>query len=126
MSSLTVLLHYTLRGDPAAAAAAIEGLARRVEAEGHPGVLSYRFWLDPAQGTVRAIVDYADAGARIGHHDIAMGWPEMAAVHAAATLNDITFLGPLSPEVMAWFAASSLTARIHHGYRAIAGFRRPL
>ena len=45
MAGLTILNTYTLRGSEADFKTAITALAARVEAEGEPGVLSYRFFV---------------------------------------------------------------------------------
>ncbi|WP_238365611.1 putative quinol monooxygenase [Mesobacterium pallidum] len=124
MIGLTVLNRYALLGTAEAFRAAITALATRVEAEGHPGVLGYRFFLDPERGEARAVIDYADDAAWLGHHDIAMGWPEMTALHAAARLDEITFLGAVTPAIRAWIDGSTLTARVTAGYAPVAGFLR--
>lgn len=49
----------------------------------------------------------------------------MKALHAVARLEDVTFLGPISPEMREWLAKSSLTASLKDGFTAAAGFRRP-
>lgn len=123
-TTLTAVNSYTLAGPADGFTAATVALAARVEAEGHPGVLSYRFFVNAAEGTARAVVDYANADAWIGHHEIAMAWPEMKALHAAATLSDVTFLGALTAEIRDWLRASALKARIHEGHIFAAGFSR--
>jgi hypothetical protein len=120
--TLTVLNHYTLNGSPDNFVVAAQALAARVKSEGHPGVLSYRFFAGPE--SARAVVDYADAAAWIGHHEIAMGWPEMKALHQAAGLAHSVFLGSLTDEIRAWLAGSGLTVRVEEGYTFTAGFRR--
>jgi hypothetical protein len=122
---LTVLNLYRLKGSAAAFTDAITALAVRVEREGDRGLFSYRFWVNGAEGTARAVIDYATPQAWIGHHDISMGWAEMKALHAVARLEDVTFLGPLTPDIRAWLAASSLTATLNEGFAPAASFRRP-
>jgi len=121
---LTVLNLYRLKGSAVAFTDAITALASRVEREGERGLLSYRFWVNEADGTARAVIDYATPRAWIGHHDISMSWPEMKALHAVAGLEHVTFLGPLTPEIRAWLAGSGLTATVHDGFAPAAGFRR--
>jgi hypothetical protein len=121
---LTILNVYRLTGSADAFREAIGRLADRVEREGHPGVRGYRFFVNDDDGVARAVIDYDGPDAWLGHHDIAMGWPEMAALHGVATLSEITFLGPLTPEIEAWIASSTLTARISGGYRFASGFQR--
>lgn len=121
---LTILNLYTLIGSADDFRAAIERLADRVREEGHPGVLSYRFFVNETVNTARAVIDYENASAWIGHHDIAMGWPEMAGLHGVATLSEVTFLGALTPEIQSWIDNSKLTARIRHGNSFAAGFQR--
>jgi hypothetical protein len=128
LPGLTVLNHYRLLGPAGDFVAAISALSRRVEAEGHPGIRGYRFFVSdtgPGLGRARAVIDYVDAAAWIGHHDLAMGWPEMKALHLAARLEDVVFLGPVAPQIHAWLANASLTARLEEGYSLAAGFERP-
>ena len=122
--TLTILNRYKLTGSADEFVSAISALARRVEAQGHGGILSYRFFVNADSGEAKAVIDYADPEAWIGHHDIAMEWPEMKALHAAATLTDVIFLGPLTPEIEAWIAGSTLKATIISGFAAAAGFSR--
>lgn len=122
---LTILNLYELKAPADDFARAIEALAKRVEAEGDPGVLSYRFFVNASDGTARGVVDYINPAAWIGHHDIAMGWPEMSALHAVASLSEVVFLGAMTGEIQAWVASSSLRARIRSGYAFAGGFRRP-
>lgn len=123
-SRLTILNLYELKRTPEDFEIAIGALARRVEAEGHPGVLSYRFFLNTSERTARGVIDYKDSDAWIGHHDIAMRWPEMTALHAAATLAEVIFLGPLTSEVQAWIENSALTARVRSGNIFAGGFQK--
>ncbi|WP_240545111.1 hypothetical protein [Sinorhizobium fredii] len=53
-----------------------------------------------------------------------MSWPEMTALHAAATLAEIIFLGPLTSEIQAWIGSSALTARVCNGNIFGGGFQR--
>lgn len=122
--TLTVLNTYKLKKTPEDFRTAIRALAARVQAEGHAGVLSYRFFVSETAGQARAVIDYADAAAWIGHHDIAMVWPEMAALHAVAGLEDVTFLGEMTAQIKDWLRASALTARVTDGYSLAAGFQR--
>ncbi len=123
--TLTLLNTYTLRGTAADFTAAIAALAARVAAEGHPGVLSYRFFVSADLGQARAVIDYADPAAWIGHHDISMTWPEMRDLHSVAQLSHATFLGPMTDDIRRWLTGSGLTAEIESGYSAAAGFVRP-
>ena len=121
---ITAFNLYELKGPAATFQTAATALARRVRDQGHPGILLYEFYVNEGDTSARALVRYRDAAAWIGHHDIAMGWPEMAALRAAAALTDVTFLGHVTPAIHAWLAASSITARIHDGNSLTAGFRR--
>ncbi|OHV79949.1 hypothetical protein LCM4579_03555 [Ensifer sp. LCM 4579] len=122
---LTILNTYELKQTPEDFEIAVGALARRVEVEGHSGVLSYRFFVNASERTARGVIDYKDPGAWIGHHEIAMSWPEMTALHAAATLAEVIFLGPLTPEIQAWIERSALTARFRGGNIFAGGFQRP-
>lgn len=121
---LTVLNLYRLNGPSAGFRQAIRPLVDRVQAEGARGILSYRFFVDEAQGLARGVIDYAGPQAWIDHHDISMGWPEMQGLHRAATLAQVTFLGPLTPEIRAWIGQSTLTADILSDNLFVAGFQR--
>ncbi len=121
---LTMLNLYHLQGDAQAARIAFAALAARVERDGHPGIRSYRFFVHDDQPIARAVIDYAGPSAWIGHHDLAMTWPEMRALHGLVRLAEATFLGPFIPEMQQWLALSSLTARLETGFSYAAGFRR--
>lgn len=124
LPQLTCLNSYVVNATADAFTSAIKALSARVLAEGDPGVLGYRFHVNPTTATARAVVDYATPQAWIGHHDIAMGWPEMRNLHAVARLTEVTFLGPVPEEIHAYLEQSGLTARIHAGYTFAAGFQR--
>jgi hypothetical protein len=124
MSGLTILNTYTLRGSADDFTRAITALAARVEAEGERGLLSYRFFVNSEAGLARAVIDYATPEAWTRHHDIAMDWPEMKALHGVAALSRVTFLGPMTDEIRAWLDRSGLKAEVESGYVAAAGFRR--
>ncbi|MDK1494820.1 hypothetical protein QN219_33555, partial [Sinorhizobium sp. 7-81] len=74
--------------------------------------------------TARGVIDYKDPDAWIGHHDIAMNWPEMTALHAAARLAEVIFLGLLTFEIQAWIDSSALTARVRAGNLFAGGFQK--
>lgn len=121
---LSVLNLYTLKGTAAEFRAAIEVLADRVRREGHFGVRSYQFYVNDDEKSARAVIDYENAAAWIGHHDIAMAWPEMKGLHAVAALSEVTFLGEMTPEIKSWIDRSTLTAKLNIGNVFAAGFRR--
>ena len=122
---LTILNLYELKASPDHFSRAIDALARRVEAEGDPGVLSYRFFVNASEWTARGVIDYSNPAAWIGHHDIAMGWPEMSALHDVAALPEVVFLGAMTSEIQDRIDKSSLSARIRCGYAFAGGFQRP-
>ncbi|MFY0634875.1 MAG: hypothetical protein JXQ91_13770 [Vannielia sp.] len=123
-TSFTVYNRYVLLAPPEACTEAFAALVARVRSEGHPGVLRYRFFLNPHNATALGLIDYASPAAWIGHHEIAMPWPEMKALHGLARLEEITFLGEAPDEVRAWLEGSTLAAHLNTGNAAIAGFHR--
>ena len=123
-TTLTILNLYDIQTTADDFTHAIKALASRVHLEGHQGVLGYRFFCNPAQMQARAVVDYAGPEAWIGHHDISMKWPEMQALHHAARLSEVTFLGAMAPEIQAWIDKSTLRARLITGFEIAAGFQR--
>jgi hypothetical protein len=122
MAEITVVNRYALR-DPDGFLSAVTALAARVRDEGHPGVRSYRFFR-PGPNEGRAVVSYADADAWVGHHDLIMGWPEMAVVRAAADLEEICLFGPISPAMQGWIDRAGLGAKLRHMGLPVAGFVR--
>lgn len=66
-----------------------------------------------------------DREAWIGHHDRAFGWPEMAALHAAARLEEVALLGEVTPAIHAWLAGAGLTVPLRLYPLAAGGFVRP-
>lgn len=107
---ITVINHYAFRLTAADFTNAANALAERVEREGHRGILAYHFHAGTQSG--HALIRYRDAAAWFGHHEIAMPWAEMAALHRAARLDSITFTGEVPPEILDWLRNSPLTAEI--------------
>jgi hypothetical protein len=122
MAEVVVVNTYRLR-DGAGYEAAVLALVARVRDDGHPGVRSYRFF-HPTPETGRAVVTYADPEAWVGHHDIIMGWPEMAALRRAADLAEIQLFGPITDAMQAWIDRMGLADRVRHQGLALAGFDR--
>lgn len=122
--TLTILNQYEIQTSAEAFHTAITQLAARVKAEGHGGILGYRFFCNPAKMQARAVIDYAGPSAWIGHHDISMNWPEMQALHHAARLAEVTFLGEMTAEIQDWIDNSTLRARLITGFDFAAGFQR--
>ena len=120
MAEVVAVNRYDLR-DGVAFDAASAALVARVQAEGHPGVLSYRFY---RQAEGRAVVRYRDPAAWVGHHDLIMGWPEMAALRSAATLEEVLLFGPMTAAMQDWIDRMGLSAKVRHQGVPVAGFHR--
>jgi hypothetical protein len=123
-AEITVVNHYRLLAGRADFVAAVTALARRVEAEGHAGVQSYRFFAPDGGEDARVVVRYRDAGAWIGHHDLAMGWPEMAAFRSVAALEQVDLHGAVTDPMRDWIDRMGLTGKVWFGGAAVAGFCR--
>jgi hypothetical protein len=117
-------LTYALKVPPTVFDAITRKLSARVSAEGAPGVLAYRFFVNADDGTARLSVVYADAAAWIAHHEIAMYWPEIAALRAAAALTEIVLMGPVTDAIRDWLAGSGITAQVVTGFAPAGGFVR--
>jgi hypothetical protein len=113
---------YVLTGPAEAFVTAVKALAARVNHEGHPGVLSYRFFTGGQTGVADVI--YADADAWIGHHDCAMEWPEMAALRRAARLEHVTLCGPVTQAILEWCRDHGLTMPMTLATTFAGGFDR--
>jgi hypothetical protein len=111
---------YTLK-DAAAFDAATLALVKRVRQAGHPGVLAYRFY---RHEDGRAVVRYLDPAAWVGHHDLIMGWPEMAALRAAADLAEVQLFGPVTAEMRDWIDRMALGTKVRFMGEPVAGFAR--
>ena len=111
---------YALNDGADAFVAAISALARRTEAEGHPGVLSYRFYVNRSENTAGATIVYADADAWVGHHRMAYEWDEMPALQATVALTGLTIFGPINDEMRDMAAGFTYT----HYDEFAAGFAR--
>jgi hypothetical protein len=121
-AEITVVNTYALR-DGLAFEAAVAALANRVEREGHPGVLSYRFYR-PSEQVGKAVVSYARPEVWMGHHDLIVGWPETATVWAAGELTEIMVFGPVTDVMLAWLERAGMLGRLQHQGDPVAGFRR--
>jgi hypothetical protein len=123
-SGLSVTTAYELNGSVAEFHTTITALVDRVRTEGHRGILSYRFFVDDQGRTAHGFIDYENCDAWIGHHDIAMSWPEMAAMHGVARLTKIEFFGPVDARILKWLDRSNLRATIVTGRAFCSGFER--
>ena len=123
-AGITVVNQYRLTSGREAFLEATAALARRVEAEGHPGVLEYRFHCLPGADVGRAVVRYRSAKAWVGHHELALVWPEMAALRASADLEEVALYGPFTPAMQDWCARMGLAERVRHLGESVAGFCR--
>jgi hypothetical protein len=122
--ALIVVNDYEITSSSDRFADAISALAARVEAEGHPGVRTYQFFIATDGRRARAIIRYDGPEAWIGHHEISFPWDEMRAMHATARLSRVAFLGPFTDAMREWLARSPLSAEIVHYDRKAAGFER--
>jgi hypothetical protein len=122
MAEVVAINLYSVR-DPAAFDSAVAALVDRVRTAGHPGVLGYRFHR-PNLVEGRAVVRYADPEAWVGHHDLIMGWPEMAAFRASADLEEVLLFGPVTAAMQDWLDRMGLGDRVRLMGPAISGFTR--
>jgi hypothetical protein len=122
MAEVTVVNTYRLQ-DGEGFELAVAALVARVRDQGHPGVRSYRFFR-PTPEMGRAVVTYDGPEAWVGHHDIIMGWPEMAALRRAADLAEIQLFGPVSDAMQDWIVRMGLAEKVRHQGLAVAGFDR--
>jgi tRNA-Thr(GGU) m(6)t(6)A37 methyltransferase TsaA len=102
---------------------AVDGLRRRVEAEGVRELLTLQFYADPHSARVGAVLTFAEPGAFLRHVALVGGWEEFRAFAACARLLDIRVYGELPAEAAGWigqFGAIGHTFRQH-----ITGFVRP-
>jgi hypothetical protein len=121
---ITVVNHYRLLSGREAFVAAVNSLARHVEAEGHDGVMDYRFYCCKGDVEGRAVVRYRDAEAWVGHHELVLGWPEMTAFRAVADLARIEIHGPVTPAMLDWINRMGVAQKVLLAGDAVAGFRR--
>ena len=122
MAEVVVINRYGIR-DAGAFVASVSALVQRVRTEGHRGVRSYHFFLiAPTEG--RAVVVYDAPEAWVAHHDIIMGWPEMAALRTAAELQEIELHGPVTEGMRSWIDRMGLAERVRYRGEAVAGFVR--
>jgi hypothetical protein len=113
---------YELTGSPDAFVDAITALARRTEAEGHPGVLSYQFFVNRELGSAGATIIYENGAAWLAHHQLAYQWEEMPVLQSTVALQRLTLFGPLGDELHNWLADAEISY-IHYDTFA-AGFVR--
>lgn len=113
---------YDLQDSPDAYLEAIRALAHRSEREGHPGVLSYQFYVNRAQDTAGAAIVYEDADAWLAHHHIAYQWDEMSRLQATVVLKRLTLFGPLNEALEEWISNAGLSYT--HYDTLAAGFIR--
>lgn len=123
MSSEIVVVNFYALRDPEGFDRALRVLVPRVRLQGHAGLRSYRFFgAGPKERRLVAIYDGPSAW--VGHHDMIMAWPEMAALRAAARLARTDLYGPITPPMQAWIDRMGLSGKLRHQGESIGGFRR--
>jgi quinol monooxygenase YgiN len=122
MAEVIAVNRYVLQ-DAEAFDRAVAALVTRVRAEGHPGVRAYRFYR-PCAAEGRAVVNYASPEAWVGHHEMIMGWPEMAALRAAGQLAEVQLFGVVTAAMEAWIARMGLGEKVREAGEPVAGFMR--
>jgi Antibiotic biosynthesis monooxygenase len=123
-AEIAVVNRYRLLSGREPFLAASLALAGRVEAEGHPGILSYRLYAPEGVEEARLVARYRDAEAWVGHHDLAMGWPEMAAFRTVAALERVELYGAVTDAMRDWIDRIGLAERIWFSGPQRAGFGR--
>lgn len=113
---------YNLRESPDAYLEAIRALSARTEEEGHPGVVSYQFYVNRAENTAGAAIVFADAEAWLAHHQMAYEWEEMPRLQATVALTNLMFLGPFNDEMEQWISTTGLSYARYDTFAA--GFSR--
>jgi Antibiotic biosynthesis monooxygenase len=121
---IRVVNRYRLLAGREAFVVAAEALAERVRAEGHPGILDYRFYCPPESAEGRLLARYADAAAWVGHHDLAMKWDEMVAFRAVAALEAVDLHGAVTPTMRDWIQRMGLAENVRELGQSLAGFSR--
>ncbi|MBS3978873.1 MAG: hypothetical protein KGZ77_03610 [Rhodobacteraceae bacterium] len=123
MSSEIVVVNFYALRDPEGFDRALRVLVPRVRLQGHAGLRSYRFFgAGPKERRLVAIYDGPSAW--VGHHDMIMAWPEMAALRASARLARTDLYGPITPPMQAWIDRMGLSGKLRHQGESIGGFRR--
>jgi hypothetical protein len=123
MTAEIVVVNFYALKDAGAFDRAVGALVARVRQDGHPGVKSYRFFgTGPKER--RLVVVYDGPEAWVGHHDLIMAWPEMAALRAAGRLARADLYGPLTPPMQAWVDRMGLGKKVRYQGEGVAGFRR--
>ena len=103
---------------------AIRAVADRTEREGHPGVLSYQFFVDEPNRTAGACIIYVDADAWLAHHEMAYCWEEMPTFQKNVRLTRASLLGPLNEGMRAWLEKANIPCDVFRVNNHAAGFER--
>lgn len=103
---------------------AISAVAARTEREGHPGILSYQFFVDGPRKKASACITYADADTWLAHHETAYGWEEMPAFQRNVQLARASLFGPLNDGMRVWLEKANLPCEVFSVNTHAAGFVR--
>lgn len=104
--------------------AAISAVAARTKRDGHPGVLSYQFFVDGPSKKAGACITYADADTWLAHHELAYGWEEMPAFQNNVRLARVSLFGPLNDGMRAWLEKANVPCEVLRVNKHAAGFVR--
>ena len=103
-------------------AAAAESMARRLEAEGIPSLVSVHLYAEPGSTEAGVVLTFADPGEMMRHIDMIAGWEEFARFVRTVKPIDVRVYGKLNPEAEAWLRNINIVGKKFENH--VAGFVR--
>lgn len=105
-----------------ACAPLIRGMLDRLAKEGVPTLESMRFYHDPAQNQLGAVITFTSARELTTHMAMVGAWPEFQRFAQAVQLIEIRVHGALPPAARAWIGQFKGTLRVFEDF--LGGFVR--
>jgi hypothetical protein len=119
---VTLVEVLELTGSQEEFVAAGQAMARRLEAEGIPSLVSVHLYADPGSTEAGVVLTFADPGEMMRHIEMIAGWEEFARFVTTVRPIDVRVYGKLTPEAEEWLRHMNVVGKKFENH--VAGFVR--
>lgn len=102
----------------------VKDLARKMETDGHSGLIGYNVYFDEADDAAVFVITYENADAFLAHHEIIGNWEEIPHGMTMSQVTGMAFLGPRTPPLDDWISSRPFPFKVGLFNHHAAGFLR--
>ena len=124
MATLTHVVWADLTKGKGAFEPFIKGLAKKMEIDGHGGLIGYNVYFDEADDAAVFVITYENADAFLAHHDIISDWEEIPHGMSRSQGTGMACLGPRTPSLNEWISSRPFPFKVDLFDHHAAGFLR--